>query len=45
MERTHAGEGIEGRCRVTKVMICGIGLGLMQSSGLDVHSQAQNKAQ
>ena len=45
MERTHTVEEIEGRCRITKVMICSTGLGLMQSSGLDVHSQAQNKAQ
>ena len=33
MERSHGEEGIEGKCRKTKVMICGTGLDLLQSSG------------
>ena len=33
MERSHGEEGIESKCRKTKVMICGTGLDLLQSSG------------
>ena len=33
MERSHGEEGIEGKCRKAKVMICGTGLDLLQSSG------------
>ena len=32
MERSHGEEGIEGKCRKDKVMICGTGLDLLQSS-------------
>ena len=33
MERGHQGEGVEGRRRKAKGMICGTGLDILQSSG------------
>ena len=33
MERSHGEEGLEGKCRKDKGMICGTGLDLLQSSG------------
>ena len=33
MERSHGEEGVEGNAGKTKVMICGTGLDLLQSSG------------
>ena len=34
LERSHGGEWLEGKCRISKAMICDTGLGLMQRSGV-----------